>query len=169
MLAHLREIAPDAVIDVAEMSGKMISLAQARIGSTNQVRFLQQDARQIEFPCAAYDAVVTCFFLDCFPESEARGLVEKLARTLASNGTWLVSDFAIPTKGWQRWHASIWIWTMYRFFRITTGLRTGALPPIEKLLTNAGLVRTARTEERAGMIVSEVWRLNVQIAQDESG
>jgi hypothetical protein len=69
-----------------------------------------------------------------------------------------MSDFAVPERGWQRWHACVWVWTMYLFFRITTGLTTRWLPPIEDQLRNAGLTRIARKAERAGMIVSELWR-----------
>ena len=156
-VARLREVAPEASIDVVELSWEMIALARARVGS---VRFLQGDARLVDFGFAEYDAVVTCFFLDCFEESEAGALVERLGRALRPGGVWVMSDFAVPARGWRRWHAAVWIWTMYRFFWIATGLRTRWLPPIGKLLAAAGLTRVEYQEERAGMIVSELWRLD---------
>jgi ubiquinone/menaquinone biosynthesis C-methylase UbiE len=160
LLARLLGVAREASIDVVELSGEMIALARARVGSTDRVRFLQEDARLVDFGAAEYDGVVTCFFLDCFPEAEAHVLVERLARALKPGGVWLVSDFAIPPYGWRRWHAAVWIWTMYRFFRITTGLQTAWLPRIERLLASAGLTRVEREEERAGMMVSELWRFS---------
>jgi SAM-dependent methyltransferase len=160
VLARLREITPEALIDVIELSGEMIALARSRIGSAERVRFRQQDARLADFGVSDYDAVVTCFFLDCFQEEEAQDIVLRLAGALKPNGIWLMSDFAVPPRGWRRWHAAVWIWTMYGFFRITTGLRTAWLPPIETLLVSAGLTRVEHEEERAGLMVSELWRLN---------
>jgi SAM-dependent methyltransferase len=160
VLARLLDVATVASVDVIELSGEMIALARLRAGNTERVRFLQQDARLSDFGASGYDGIVTCFFLDCFPEAEARGLTSKLAHALKPNGLWLMSDFAVPPHGWRRWHASVWIWTMYRFFRIATGLRTVWLPPIEELLMRNGLTRVEHEEERAGLMVSELWRLN---------
>jgi hypothetical protein len=47
---------------------------------------------------------------------------------------------------------------MYRFFRVTTGLQARSLPPIEDLMRKAGMERIDYEEERAGLIISEVWR-----------
>jgi len=157
MLEKLRDIAPWATIEIVELSAGMIALARGRVGRSERIRFLRGDARRTKIPEDAYDGLVTCFFLDCFEEADARDLVERCARALKSGGIWLVSDFTIPLGGWQRWHAVAWIWVMYRFFWIATGLRTKQLPPIEKLLQSSGVRRVARDEERAGMMMSEVW------------
>jgi SAM-dependent methyltransferase len=157
-LARLRTIAPDAYIDVIEVSGAMIGLARRRVGETPHVHFLQQDARNVELTRDAYDGVVIFFFLDCFTEPEARRLVERLAHSLKPGGILLMSDFAVPERGWQRWHALAWIRTMYLFFRMTTALKTGRLPPIGKLLTDAGMTLVEEQQERAGMMISQVWR-----------
>ncbi len=45
---------------------------------------------------------------------------------------------------------------MYRFFRATTGLRVKGLPPIEKLLAEAGMQQMERIEVRGSMIYSEI-------------
>jgi hypothetical protein len=101
---------------------------------------------------------VTHFFLDCFTEDDARGLIGQLAAALRPGGLWLIGEFTIPGKGWQRRHAQLWIRTMYRFFRAATGLRATALPPIEKLMREAGVRLMQQRKRRAGMMVSEVWR-----------
>jgi SAM-dependent methyltransferase len=156
-LARLLTLAPLAHCDVVESSPEMIALARRRTGNSDRVAFHCQDARTTTWPTAHYDAIVTHFFLDCFTEEEARNLIQRLAATLKPDGTWLISEFAIPGAGWRRLHAHAWIGTMYRFFRATTGLRTSALPPIEALMKEAGMQRVAQEKKRAGLLVSEVW------------
>lgn len=157
-LARLLAVAPDARIDVVELSGQMIELARRRIAGSERVHFVQQDALEASWPANSYDAVVTLFFLDCLDAVQARVLIDGLAKALVPGGIWLVSEFGVPERGWRKWHARIWLWIMYRFFRAVTGLRTRALPPIEKLLTRAGLRLVEREEERWGLVRSEVWR-----------
>src|SRR6185295_1770064 len=83
-------------------------------------------------------------------------LLTLIAPRLTPGAIWLVSEFTIPAKGWRRWHARAWIWVMYRFFSVTTGLRTRALPPIDWLLSELGLHRTDIQQRRWNMIASEV-------------
>jgi SAM-dependent methyltransferase len=155
-LQRLLALAAEARFDVVESSAEMIALARARIGNTARVRFQCQDALTATFPQAAYDGVVTCFFLDCFTESELRDLLQRVQSALNPGAIWLLSEFAIPARGWQRWYAKIWIWTMYRFFQATTSLRTRRLAPIERLLSEFGMHSVAIRRQRWGMIVSEV-------------
>ncbi len=152
-LATLLTIAPQARMDVIELSPDMIALARQRAAG---VRFRCQDARTVELPAMHYDAVLTMFFLDCFTETDARLLIDRIAAALKPGGLWLVSEFAIPCAGWRRLHASVWIRVMYRFFRVATGLRAQQLPPIDHLLATAGMQRAERQETRAGMLYSEV-------------
>lgn len=156
-LARLLSSAPMARFDVVDASAEMLALARRRTGNSERVRFLCQDARAFDWPTEHYDAIVTFFFLDCFGEEDARRLIQRMEQALAPSGIWLVSEFAIPETGWRRWHAEIWILIMYRFFRTTTGLDVGALPPINRLLIDSGMHRVGFEHERGGMIVSEVW------------
>ena len=156
VLERLLNIAPEARFDVIDISPEMIALARLRTGNPNRVRFVCGDARTIARPEARYDAVLTLFFLDCFTEPDARRVIDRIAASLTPNGVWLVSDFAIPASGWRHWHARFWIGTMYRFFRVTTGLEARQLPPIERILAEAGMHRVERHEARAGMMYSEV-------------
>jgi spermidine synthase len=156
-LERLLAAAPQAKIDVVESSPEMIALARRRTGNPDRVRFVNRDANGFAFSAGRYDAILTLFFLDCFSEDGARFLIRRVKPALAPGGLWLVSDFALPPNGWRRWHAWVWIFAMYRFFGWTTGLEVPALPPIGKLLEEAGLHRVASESERAGMIVSEVW------------
>ncbi len=156
-LQRLLVLAPLAEIDVVEYSAAMISLARRRVGDCSRVRFQQHDILAASLSLNTYDGLITFFFLDCFHEADAREVVRRLEATLVPGALWLVSDFAIPPQGWRKWHAILWIWAIYRFFSISTGLRTRKLPPIEKLLTEAGMRRVQSEQERGGMIRSEVW------------
>jgi len=156
-LARLLSVAPEANIDVVELSGEMIALARRRVAHSNRVRFLQADALTKPWPSTHYDGVITLFFLDCFNEADLYTVIQKVSGAIAPGALWLVSDFAIPESGWQHWHARLWIWAMYRFFSIATGLRTRKLPPIRAYLEDAGLQRLEWKDERAGLITSEVW------------
>jgi len=157
VLSKLLTLAPHAHFDVVEISPEMIELARRRTGDSVRIRFICQDARTVELAPDKYDAVLTMFFLDCFSERDARRLIDSVAEALNPAGVWLHSEFAIPDGGWQRWHARIWIATMYLFFRAATGLKIRSLPPIGKLFSDTGLRPIAWEDARAGLIASEMY------------
>jgi len=157
-LECLLTVAPLAHFDVVELSPEMIALARRRTNNSARIAFRCRDARKENWPTAHYDAIVTHFFLDCFSELDARRLIGQLAKALTPDGTWVISEFAIPKAGWQRWHAQIWVGVMYRFFRLTTGLPTKELPPIETLMKETGMHLIHREKHRGGLIVSDIWR-----------
>lgn len=157
-VARLLKIAPQAQFDVVEVSPEMIALARGRVRDSARVHFHQGDALTHGWPTGWYDGIVTNFFLDCFTDAELAPLIRKLTAALVPEGLWIVGEFAIPPRGWRRLHARIWIWTMYRFFGITTGLRARRLPAIERMMREAGMTRIEQQTERVGLMVSEVWR-----------
>ncbi len=157
VLSRLLALAPQAQIDVIEISPEMIALARRRTGYSDRIRFLCRDARTAELPTDCYDVVLTLFFLDCFPEHEARRLIRQIAGALRPEAVWLISEFAIPNRGWRKWHARIWIGAMYLFFRAAAGLTVRDLPPIGKLLAEAGMYAVERETARAGLMTSEVY------------
>ncbi len=157
-LARLLELAPAASFDVLDSSREMIELARQRARHSPRARFFHQDALNCPpWPSPSYDAAVTHFFLDCFAEEDAAALIRRIANALEPGGTWIVSEFSIPERGWRRWHAAVWIRAMYWFFGAAAGLRAHSLPPFESLLRQAGMRRTALQEERFGLMRSEVW------------
>jgi SAM-dependent methyltransferase len=157
VLSMLLILAPQAQFEVVEVSPEMIALARRRTGNSERIRFLCHDARTVEWPPGAYDAVLTMFFLDCFTEVDARRLIQRIAGALKPQALWLVSEFAIPGRAWRRWHAQIWIGAMYLFFGAVTGLRVRSLPPVQKLISEAGMRSVERKETRAGLMISAVY------------
>ncbi|HTR37959.1 MAG TPA: hypothetical protein VMH80_18750 [Bryobacteraceae bacterium] len=98
------------------------------------------------------------FFLDCFDGAGVAAIVAKVHALLDPGALWLVGEFQTPARGWRRLHAQLWLNTMYRFFGITTGLRTTTLPDYHALLTVSGFEELERRERRSGLIVSQLWR-----------
>jgi SAM-dependent methyltransferase len=159
-LERMLAVAPVAEFEVIESSRAMIALARQRVGNCERVRFFCEDARSVRL--GRYDALVTCFFLDCFSDDELPRVVKRLASALVPGGLWLNAEFAIPKGGWARFHAAAWIWVMYRFFNVATGLRARTLPKIPEALVEYGMRSQTVSRRRWGMIVSEEWRLTEQ-------
>ena len=158
-LARLLAMAPLAQVDVVELSGAMIELARCRAGDqVNRVRFHQLDARGADWPDGSFDAIVTLFFLDCFSDDELKALVPRIADRMSADAIWLITDFAIPSKGLRRWHALAWVNIMYVFFTATTALHTGSLPDIDSILLDDGFTLRNSFWRRAGLIRSEIWK-----------
>ena len=158
VLERILAIAPEAQVDVIELSAEMIALARRRIGiDTIRVNFHHVDARSAPWPPGLYDAVVMNFFLDCFSEAEAALLIATAVSQSTANTTWLVTDFAVPKAGWRRWHAVAYVKIMYYFFHLTTALQTQHLPDIDRLLMSAKLQRLDAVVYRGGLIRAERW------------
>jgi hypothetical protein len=77
-----------------------------------------------------------------------------LARQLRRSPDYVLSGLLHRARGRP---LQTWIRTMYFFFGITTGLETQALPPIRKLLSEAGMQPVESQHTRAGLITSEVY------------
>ncbi len=116
-------------IDYVEASAKMIQLAQKKSRGNNTVRFIQTPVE--DFSAAGlYDVIFTPFIFDNFNKEKAALIFKKLSPLLKSQGIWLHCDFTGDKKEdpfWQRLLLKI----MYAFFRLTTGIETSKLIPIE--------------------------------------
>lgn len=158
-LARLLARNAHTTVDVVDRSAGMIGQARRRVrpADTNRVRFLQGDALTCLFPQKPYDMVVTHFFLDCLSAAEVERLCGKIREVLAEDGAWIVSEFQIPQKGWSRWHARLWVRTMYWFFAWTTGLAVRTLPPYSRILQSNGFALTGSRHWRFGLIASECY------------
>jgi hypothetical protein len=67
---------------------------------------------------------------------------------------WLVSEFQAggPTSRFL-------IWLMYRFFRITAGLRVQSIPDYRAIFTASGFTLQKSWTKWNGFLVSELWRI----------
>lgn len=157
-LAKLVALVPDATIDVVEQSPAMTALARRRVRDFSGVHFFEQDLLAFPFPPMNYDAAVACFVLDCFDAVDAAALLGRIHESLRPGATLLITDFAEPRKGWRRQHARAWVHVMYFLFRWTTGLEVTQLPPIERLVQQAGFAHIQSRTWRASLIESTLWR-----------
>lgn len=145
-----------------EQSPRMIEAARRAVNrqglGDSRVRFVQQDALTWQPPRAAFDLVVTHFFLDCFQREELEPLVARVAKSATEDARWLLADFRLPERGWQRWRARVVLALMYRFFRCVTDLSAARLTPPDEFLEAAGFRRTGRRLLNFGLAHSDLWR-----------
>ncbi len=105
----------------------------------------------------AFDAVVTHFFLDCFPPDELADVVEALAAGAGGAAVWLLSDFAIPARGIARQRARAIHALMYGCFRRVTKLRAHRLTEPDPLLAGHGFTLLGRRTSEWGLLRADCW------------
>jgi SAM-dependent methyltransferase len=160
-LARLVQAAPAARIRCVDASAAMLARAAGRLAGTAapaRVTFECADALRLDWPPRSYDAVVTLFFLDCFPPDQVAALIARLASAVRPGALWSWADFAVPPTGWGRLKARAWLALLYAFFRWTTGLAARELPPAEDLLGRAGFRCERERAWQGGLIRSAVFR-----------
>lgn len=152
-LEKLIAIVPQAEIVCLDNSAAMLASAQHRLGDrAKHVTFQHADLLTTNLPTKHYDAVITCFFLDCFTTEQATAIIARVSRSLRPEARWLWADFVLPPRGILRWRAKIWLSVLYTFFRWQTGLQTRKLPPSESLIRSAGF-RVHRQGEWQGKLL----------------
>lgn len=158
-LEQLLALNPSASIDCLDLSAAMLDRARRRLGArASRVNFIHADVLATELPARHYDAVVTCFFLDCFDDGQAQTLVTHIAASLQPHALWLWADFVLPAHGPARWRAQVWLVLLFGFFRWQTGLKNNALPHSEKLIEAAGFDSIAMQTRQWGLLRSRVYR-----------
>lgn len=155
-LVRLLEAAPAGAVTCVDLSTAMLHRARARLREADlgRVRFVKADLLVDPLPDGPFDAVVTCFVLDCFTPEQAGALVRSVAARLEPGARWLWADFRIPARGPLRWRARAWVALLYAFFRWQTGLPARALPPSEDLIAAAGLAPVEGRDFQAGLVRS---------------
>lgn len=129
ILEEIAAVHPQGLnIDYIESSAKMIALSQQRKYQNNIVHFIHQPIEDHVF-AKQYDVIITPFLFDNFSKDKIALLFEKLNTTLKPNGRWLFADFVIDAQSslWQK----LLLWVMYLFFRITSGIQTRELVPMD--------------------------------------
>lgn len=134
-----------------DASSRMISYARRRLRRFGD-RVVFVHGSWSDAPSLTYDVIITQFFLDLFSETACVRVVKTLKKSLSQQGYWLATDFVNGKKWWGRMLLKV----MYRFFRITTGIKADRLPDWISLLSQQGLVPAYERSFYHGMIRS-VW------------
>ncbi len=151
--------APNARVIYVEASAAMLARARAGLAravpaaTVARVTFLLGTEADVP-PDAGFDAVLTFFFLDLFPSAELPAVIDQLSALVAPTATWLVADFAPPQRAWQRGLLTV----MYRFFRLTTGLRNQRLADWPGALAAAGWEVGSERYLVGGAVRAGAWR-----------
>jgi len=127
--------------------------------SAARIRFVHADVLDGPWDSDAhsYDAVVSHFFLDCFPPDQLQTIISKVASITAPGGQWLLSDFCVPERGWQRFRAQIVLLGLYAFFRVFTRLPAKRLTAPDRCLQMAGFQLRCRQHFNHGLLHSDLW------------
>jgi SAM-dependent methyltransferase len=157
---------PHSEIDCVDASGQMLRLARKRVENelpdrVNQIRFLQRDITHWVPPESQYDLVVTHFLLDCFPEAELAGVINKLASAATTDATWLLADFRLPAGRFSKLRARVWLAAMYQFFRLTARIQARELVDPTSVMQTQGFALARQHLFWSGMLKSELWRRNL--------
>jgi ubiquinone/menaquinone biosynthesis C-methylase UbiE len=162
--ARLLAANPQITVDAVDSSATMLWLLEQRVFRLGQparkrLRTIHSDALAFKPETAGYDLVATHFFLDCLGIQELATLIANLKPSLAPNATWLISEFAIPTRQPTAAFARLLIATLYRAFRILTGLKTQSLPDYASVFRRNGLSQTSEKSFLGGLLVTQLWSL----------
>jgi ubiquinone/menaquinone biosynthesis C-methylase UbiE len=160
-LIELLRANPRVEVTCVERSPRMIEQAVRQLQrhglSAARVEFQQCDALSWQPPRAEFDLVATHFFLDCFRRNELERLIAGIGQSAAPTARWLLTDFRLPPRGWQRWRARAVLALMYAFFRVMTGLSAARLAPVDDLMESAGFRRTRQSLANYGLVRAELW------------
>lgn len=149
---------PNSVIDYVDASAKMIEIARQRLGSrAERVRFIHRDVRGFRSD-TSYDVVITHFLLDCFDSEDCRSIVGTTAARLHEGGHWIVSEFAIPDRGWRHWRARFCIRALYLAFGALTGLEARRIPEYRRIMREMGLSQLDSATLDGGLLEASHWR-----------
>lgn len=152
---------PGAEITVVDSSSGMLRQARRnleRAGLTmDRVTLVKANVLTWEPPPAAFDLIVTCFFLDCFRADELKAMMPRLARAAAPQAHWLQADFQVTGSWLNRFRSRMILRFLYAFFRQATHITARVLTNPEPLFREAGFTRCQRREMDGGRMFSEWW------------
>ena len=152
---------PDAELTCVDASERMLERARRRIERSGA------SGASITWECAdvlgwsaerKFDAIVTCFFLDCFPPVILERVIAQLARNATADAIWVNADFAVPARGWRRWRAKAIHAAMYAFFRSVARLPARRWTAPDRLLGTHGFRLETRRESEWGLLRTDAWR-----------
>lgn len=137
-------------ITYIDSSLKMISKARQHATEIS-VEFIFGTERDI--PLKRFDVVIMPFFLDIFPTEKLKIVIELILLRLKSGGLWFVSDF-VNTAWWHK----IYLWIMYRFFRVICNIEARKLPEWLETLNAHDLDLISTKKFFNGFICSAIYK-----------
>lgn len=152
---RLRVTCVDASADMLREAEKRARLARLDV---TRVQFVHARLPEWRADAGKFDALATHFFLDCFAPRELAAVVASLADAATPDAVWLVTDFAVPPRGWTRQRARAVHALMYAFFRLATQLPARRLTPPDELLAARGFALAGRRTFSRGLLQSDWWR-----------
>lgn len=161
--ARLLETNPTVRVDAVDASSQMLAVLRERAqrscrDADTRFAIKEADIRKFTPENGDYDLVVSHFFLDCLTDSEVAALIKRLSPHLTPNAIWLVSEFAVPEKGWRRFGAQMLIRSLYFAFSFLTRLRVREIPDYAKAFDAKGFLRVDETAYLGGVLITEVWQ-----------
>lgn len=139
-------------VDYVELSDRMIKKAMKREVDGNEVSFKRMDARDVS---DRYDVVIANFFLDCFSTTNLNRMIVHLTGLLQENGKLLVTDFALPITGKQRFLSGL----MHTFFRLATRLESKGLHDIHQAILENGFEQVRYKTDKDGLLFSGIYKI----------
>lgn len=137
ILPVLNRISPACRIWYIEASSEMLARARATVEDAAKDNIVFIHGTENAIPDALrFDAIVTNFLLDLFPEGDVWAICRTLYEKLKREGIWLASDFVDGGRWWQR----AMLWLMYRFFLVTCNIKASRLPEWQHQIRSVGMV-----------------------------
>jgi ubiquinone/menaquinone biosynthesis C-methylase UbiE len=163
--ARLLAANPHISVNAVDSSAGMLHLLNDRVSRLGQsarkrLQTIHSDALDFNPEGPPYDLVVTHFFLDCLLDNDVAILLAHIQPYLAPETTWLVSEFNIPTRQPAAALSRLVIATLYRVFRVLTGLKTQRLPDYASTFRRNGFSIIGHKPFLGGLLVTQVWRLD---------
>lgn len=146
-------------VDAVDVSRKMLdALLQRASPDSERVTTHVEDVKTWAPPAgAAYDLLVTHFFLDCLTAEDIQALAQRIRPSLTSDARWVISEFAVPAGRFGRWVAQPVVSFLYWAFGMLTGLDVRRLPDWTSALDQAGFRPVGERAWLGGMLTSQLW------------
>ncbi len=168
--ARLLAAYPDLRIHAIDGSPAMLAALRRRVAALDATHRLATETTDLRLWSAPStppdpflpftpDCIATHFFLDCLTTPEVARLARSLSALAAPGCLWVVSEFAIPARGWMRPLAAALVAALYRAFGWLTGLQPQQLPDHPTALAASGWHCIQRHRHLGGLLVSELWQL----------
>lgn len=160
-LRSCRERFPRATITSVDASRGMLERAKRRVpagrGTASGLSFVHAELPHWRPPAETFDAIVTHFFLDCFPPDELPAVIAALAQAARPQACWLIADFTIPRRGLARQRARLVHAMMYAFFNRVAAVRARRVTDPAPFLAANGFAVVGRKSASWGLLQSDLW------------